>query len=190
MVFIYSLSINCIYATIDHHFLLYVLEFEAHSFIALLINRMKRIKFWRQVPGSDRWEKVRKMLTWLVPCIPLTDLQKECNLMNMEYAFICPFSFAIPSINPHMEPSHLYPSESVHPLIHPSIHSSVLPSNYTCIYPSFNPFTGYMNWFYQHFFQTWNNPHLSWNSTKYGGLKTININPKLVWLPDIVLYDK
>ncbi|KAK3727962.1 hypothetical protein QZH41_015910, partial [Actinostola sp. cb2023] len=37
--------------------------------------------------------------------------------------------------------------------------------------------------------QTWFNPHLSWNVTEFGGLKTINVSPKNVWLPDIVLYD-
>ncbi|XP_031571984.1 neuronal acetylcholine receptor subunit alpha-9-like [Actinia tenebrosa] len=37
--------------------------------------------------------------------------------------------------------------------------------------------------------QTWYNPYLSWNLTKYGGLRTINIDPKVIWLPDIVLYD-
>lgn len=38
--------------------------------------------------------------------------------------------------------------------------------------------------------QIWNNPLLAWNSTEYGGLTTINVAPKNVWLPDIVLYEK
>ena len=38
--------------------------------------------------------------------------------------------------------------------------------------------------------QIWNNPLLAWNSTEFGGLKSINVSPKKVWLPDIVLYEK
>jgi len=37
--------------------------------------------------------------------------------------------------------------------------------------------------------QSWENPFLRWNPTKYGGVKFINIDPKLVWKPDIVLYN-
>ena len=39
-------------------------------------------------------------------------------------------------------------------------------------------------------FQSWENPFLRWNPTKYGGVKFINIDPKLVWKPDIVLYNR
>ena len=35
----------------------------------------------------------------------------------------------------------------------------------------------------------WNDFYLSWNPDKYGGIKTINISPWRVWIPDIVLYD-
>ncbi|XP_078360137.1 neuronal acetylcholine receptor subunit alpha-3-like isoform X1 [Oculina patagonica] len=37
--------------------------------------------------------------------------------------------------------------------------------------------------------QKWNNHLLRWNSSHYGGIKSINVDPKLVWLPDIVLYN-
>jgi len=35
----------------------------------------------------------------------------------------------------------------------------------------------------------WHNHLLRWNSSEYGGIKTINVSPKLVWLPDIVLHN-
>ena len=38
--------------------------------------------------------------------------------------------------------------------------------------------------------QIWYNPLLAWNSSEYGGLTAINVAPKNVWLPDIVLYEK
>lgn len=37
--------------------------------------------------------------------------------------------------------------------------------------------------------QKWNNHLLRWNASHYGGIKSINVDPKLVWLPDIVLYN-
>ncbi|XP_031551820.1 ligand-gated ion channel 4-like, partial [Actinia tenebrosa] len=37
--------------------------------------------------------------------------------------------------------------------------------------------------------QIWNNPFLRWNSTYYGGIKSINVSPKQVWKPDLVLYN-
>lgn len=37
--------------------------------------------------------------------------------------------------------------------------------------------------------QIWNNPLLAWNSSEFGGLTTINVAPKNVWLPDLVLYE-
>ncbi|XP_031567053.1 neuronal acetylcholine receptor subunit alpha-2-like isoform X2 [Actinia tenebrosa] len=37
--------------------------------------------------------------------------------------------------------------------------------------------------------QSWNNHLLRWNSSHYGGIKSINVDPKLVWLPDIILYN-
>lgn len=38
--------------------------------------------------------------------------------------------------------------------------------------------------------QKWNNHLLRWNASHYGGIKSINVDPKMVWLPDIVLYNK
>ncbi|XP_068742628.1 neuronal acetylcholine receptor subunit alpha-10-like isoform X2 [Montipora capricornis] len=35
----------------------------------------------------------------------------------------------------------------------------------------------------------WHNHLLRWNESEYGGIKTININPGKVWLPDIVLHN-
>ena len=39
-------------------------------------------------------------------------------------------------------------------------------------------------------FQKWDNPFLSWNPVHYNGIKVINVDPKLVWKPDLVLYNK
>lgn len=39
-------------------------------------------------------------------------------------------------------------------------------------------------------FQSWENPFLRWNPSDYGGVKFINIDPILVWKPDIVLYNR
>lgn len=35
----------------------------------------------------------------------------------------------------------------------------------------------------------WNNHLLKWNASEYGGIKTINLSPHKVWLPDIVLHN-
>lgn len=35
----------------------------------------------------------------------------------------------------------------------------------------------------------WKNHLLTWDKDKYGGIKSINIDPKIVWLPDIILYN-
>lgn len=40
------------------------------------------------------------------------------------------------------------------------------------------------------FNQNWNNHLLKWNASEYGGIKTINVSPTLIWLPDIVLHNK
>eukprot|EP00794_Sanderia_malayensis_P012868 gene12868-14193_t len=37
--------------------------------------------------------------------------------------------------------------------------------------------------------QHWNNTHLAWDPEDYGNVTTINVDPKKVWLPDIVLYN-
>ena len=31
---------------------------------------------------------------------------------------------------------------------------------------------------------------LSWDPAKFGGIKTVHVSPKLVWVPDIVLYNR
>ena len=31
---------------------------------------------------------------------------------------------------------------------------------------------------------------LSWDPTKFGGIKTVHVSPELVWVPDIVLYNR
>lgn len=37
--------------------------------------------------------------------------------------------------------------------------------------------------------QIWKNPFLSWRPIDYDGLEAINVDPKLVWKPDLVLYN-
>ncbi|XP_074609983.1 neuronal acetylcholine receptor subunit alpha-3-like isoform X3 [Acropora palmata] len=37
--------------------------------------------------------------------------------------------------------------------------------------------------------QRWNNHLLRWNESKYGNITSINVDPKEVWVPDIVLYN-
>jgi len=37
--------------------------------------------------------------------------------------------------------------------------------------------------------QIWNNTLLMWDPKDYGGIKSINVEPSSVWLPDIVLYN-
>ena len=38
--------------------------------------------------------------------------------------------------------------------------------------------------------QMWKNPFLTWDPDDYGGLMSINVDSKIVWKPDIVLYNK
>ncbi|XP_022782381.1 neuronal acetylcholine receptor subunit alpha-3-like isoform X2 [Stylophora pistillata] len=35
----------------------------------------------------------------------------------------------------------------------------------------------------------WVDPQLKWDSSKYGGVEYISVDPKMIWIPDIVLYD-
>ena len=35
----------------------------------------------------------------------------------------------------------------------------------------------------------WKNSFLTWNSSEFGGIKSINVDPEMVWLPDIELYN-
>ena len=38
--------------------------------------------------------------------------------------------------------------------------------------------------------QKWRNLLLTWQPEKYGGIKRVRIEPTLIWIPDIVLYNK
>ncbi|XP_048577598.1 neuronal acetylcholine receptor subunit alpha-10-like isoform X2 [Nematostella vectensis] len=38
--------------------------------------------------------------------------------------------------------------------------------------------------------QAWLNPFLKWNASAFGGITTINVDPKRIWKPDIYLYNK
>ena len=35
----------------------------------------------------------------------------------------------------------------------------------------------------------WNDYRLSWNSTNFGGIESLRINPQNLWIPDITLYN-
>ncbi|EDO38722.1 predicted protein, partial [Nematostella vectensis] len=37
--------------------------------------------------------------------------------------------------------------------------------------------------------QAWLNPFLKWNASAFGGITTINVDPKRIWKPDIYLYN-
>lgn len=38
--------------------------------------------------------------------------------------------------------------------------------------------------------QDWWNPFMKWNPSEFGGVKEINIPPDMLWVPDIILYNK
>lgn len=40
------------------------------------------------------------------------------------------------------------------------------------------------------FNQKWKNPMLGWNTSYYGGIKSVNVDPAKVWIPDVILYNK
>jgi hypothetical protein len=40
------------------------------------------------------------------------------------------------------------------------------------------------------FFQEWKDYKLSWNSSEYGGVESIRLPSKLVWTPDILMYNR
>lgn len=40
------------------------------------------------------------------------------------------------------------------------------------------------------FEQFWTNHRLSWNPNDFGGVKSVHVEPKLIWVPDVVLYNK
>lgn len=31
---------------------------------------------------------------------------------------------------------------------------------------------------------------LGWNKSDYGGIKSVNVDPSKVWIPDVILYNK
>ena len=38
--------------------------------------------------------------------------------------------------------------------------------------------------------QDWNNPYMTWKPEDYGGVMEIQIPPDMLWVPDIILYNK
>ncbi|XP_020629895.1 neuronal acetylcholine receptor subunit alpha-10-like isoform X1 [Orbicella faveolata] len=36
----------------------------------------------------------------------------------------------------------------------------------------------------------WNNPYMTWKPSDYGGAKEIMIPPEMIWVPDVILYNK
>ena len=53
-----------------------------------------------------------------------------------------------------------------------------------------------MSYFYKQkptsffFHQVWYNAFLTWNKTKYCNISRIQLDPKLIWKPDVVLYNR
>ena len=39
-------------------------------------------------------------------------------------------------------------------------------------------------------FQDWMDYQLHWNVTEYGGVESIRIHPKLIWTPDLLMYNR
>lgn len=39
------------------------------------------------------------------------------------------------------------------------------------------------------YFQEWIDPFLRWNSSEFGGIELLLVNPKYIWTPDIILYN-
>ncbi|XP_074615026.1 neuronal acetylcholine receptor subunit alpha-10-like isoform X2 [Acropora palmata] len=37
--------------------------------------------------------------------------------------------------------------------------------------------------------QRWKNPMLAWNTSDYGGIESVNLDPSKVWIPDVILYN-
>ena len=44
------------------------------------------------------------------------------------------------------------------------------------------------NW--QYWLQDWVDYQLNWNASEYGGIDSIRIHPKLVWTPDLLMYNR
>ena len=39
-------------------------------------------------------------------------------------------------------------------------------------------------------FQDWVDYQLNWNASEYGGIDSIRIHPKLIWTPDLLMYNR
>ena len=44
------------------------------------------------------------------------------------------------------------------------------------------------NW--QYWLQDWVDYQLNWNASEYGGIDSIRIHPKLIWTPDLLMYNR
>ena len=40
------------------------------------------------------------------------------------------------------------------------------------------------------YLQDWKDYQLIWNTTEYGGVESIRIHPKLIWTPDLLMYNR
>ena len=38
--------------------------------------------------------------------------------------------------------------------------------------------------------QVWEDYQLNWNVTEYGGIESIRIHPRLIWTPDLLMYNR
>ena len=43
---------------------------------------------------------------------------------------------------------------------------------------------------YQDYHQEWQDYQMQWNKTTYGGVESIRIHPKLMWTPDLLMYNR
>ena len=39
-------------------------------------------------------------------------------------------------------------------------------------------------------FQNWLDYQLNWNMSEYGGVRSIRVHPKLIWTPDLLMYNR
>ena len=70
---------------------------------------------------------------------------------------------------------------------------SSLASNHTEVPDRFSHFLLKTKPSYQYlplFFQMWTNPFLQWNPQDYEGIDRILVDPRTIWVPDIVLENK
>ena len=44
--------------------------------------------------------------------------------------------------------------------------------------------------FHFHFLQAWQDYQLTWNSSEFGGVDSVVINPRHLWIPDLLLYNR